>query len=60
MIIVVHCTLLYHLTMLLLLQRQCSMNTQLEFTIMMINLSHIICEEDNTHTCNPFLHQAVL
>lgn len=23
-------------------------------------LSRIICEEDNTHTCNPFLYQAVI
>lgn len=45
--------------MFLLLQTQCSLNTR-GFTVMIINLNSIICEEASIYTCNLFLRQAVV
>ena len=59
-IIIMHCTLLYHLITLLLLRKQCSMNTQLDLQWWLLTWTTLFCEEDNIHTCNLFLHQAVV
>lgn len=60
MVLIMHCRLLHHVIMLLLLQKQCSMNPQLDLQWWLLTWAPLLRKEDNIHTCNLFLCWAVV